>query len=278
MTQPLEKRGRGRPLRLDLFTLVQWEGAWIELFCNLRDGIRKGAIQTRGSSGLFIKAHGDSERHFEDVDGEMREQSGRETIYTMMPGQRPTVLRQPSSIEDTEARADWQNKARAVEDRFERMVMGGEPIQQIAPGRPSERHIWEALKSAQTAAAVRRAYSRSKIWLVSRHQFPSGGYMDWSWSPYPRELYRQAEKFCEAKRDPRYPARDTRPYGDYRRIEYLGRVMAGLSLVKPISPSYSVDVLRKITHLDGCACWRCEAKIAPRFGRSLVSFLSEGMM
>ena len=278
MVQPIEKRGRGRPLRLDLTRLLEWEGAWVGLFCNLRDGARERVIEARGSSGLFLKAHGEGEHHFEDVDGEMREQRGRETIYTMIPGQRATVLRQPSIIEGPEGKADWQNKSKAVEERFERKVMGDEPFHHISSLRPSERHIWEALKSARTGAAVRRAYSRSKIWLVSRFELPGGSYWDWSWSPYPRELYRQAGKFCQAKLDPRYPARDMRPYGDYRRIEYLGRVMAGLSLFPPISPSYSVDVLRRITHLDGCACWRCQAKIAPRFSRSLVSFLSEGMM
>jgi len=277
MPQPIEKPGPGRPVRLDESLLLEWEGVWIILFCCLRDGARERVVETRGSSGVFIKAHYEGESHFEDLGDEMREQKGRETIYTMVPGQRANVVRQPKIIE-LETKADWENKARSTQERFERLMMGDDPIRHVVPAIPSERPIWEALKRARTASAVRRAYSRSKIWLVSRRDFPSGGYQDWSWSPLPRALYREAEEFCQAKLDPRYPARDTRPYGDYRRIEYLGRVMAGLSVPNPISPSYSVDVLRKIKHLDGCKCWRCLSNIRPRFRRSLVSFLSEGMM
>src|SRR5262249_27220193 len=143
------------------------------------------------------------------------------------------------------------------------------------PATPNERDLWEALKRARTASQVRRIYARSKIWLVHRMDFPSGGYIDWSWSPFPKALYDHAADFCRAKLDPRYPARDKRESGDYRRIEYLARAMAGVSLLKPISRSYSVELLRKLKHLDICECWRCRYQIAPRFPRTLVQFLME---
>jgi hypothetical protein len=97
--------------------------------------------------------------------------------------------------------------------------------------------------------------------------------MDWSFLPYPKALHEHAESFCRAKLDSRYPGRDERRSGDYRRIEYLARVMAGLSLPKPISPSYSIELLRKMKHSDECSCWRCELNIAPRYRCSLAQFL-----
>jgi len=36
-----------------------------------------------------------------------------------------------------------------------------------------------------------------------------------------------------------------RKSGDYRRIRYLARVMAGLSLSKKIKPSYAIELFRK---------------------------------
>lgn len=275
MTQVTEYRPRGRPSFLDLGELLQWEGAWIELFCSLRDGSPAVQVQTRGTSGMLIKASHDQEKIYVSSKDETREQGGRESIYTMIPREKPQIVRQPKIIESPGEMQEWNNKAQRVDDNFQRMVMGDDPRTVVIPARPAERHIWEALKRARTGAQVRRAYSRSKIWLKSREDYPGGGYRDWSWSPYPRELYRRAEEFCRAKLDRRYPAHDKRPSGDYRRIEYLARVMAGLSVPKPISPSYSIEVLRKLKHPRTCTCWRCVNKIAPRYSRSLVQFLHE---
>jgi hypothetical protein len=171
--------------------------------------------------------------------------------------------------------ASWQSKAKAFQEKLNRVTMGEEPRQQRSPAIPHEKHIWEALKRAKTPAQVRRAYSRSKIWLISRLEFPSGGYYDWSWAPLPRGLYRNAEAFCRAKRDSRYPVRDKRRLGDYRRIEFLARVMAGANLLPPISPSYSIQIFKRMKHLDGCLCWRCIRQIAPRYKRSLANYLGE---
>ncbi len=51
--------------------------------------------------------------------------------------------------------------------------------------------------------------------------------------------------------------------------------MAGLTLPKPIRPSYTIEVFRKMEHLEQCECWRCIRKLAPRYKRSLANFLSE---
>jgi hypothetical protein len=90
-----------------------------------------------------------------------------------------------------------------------------------------------------------------------------------------KALYDHAAEFCRAKLDPRYPERDKRDSGDYRRSEYLARALAGLSLLKPISTSYSVELLRKLKHLESCECWRCQYRIAPRFPRTLAQYLME---
>lgn len=266
----------GRPSELDEFALLGWEGVWIGLFYNLRNGAAEVRQKKWGSSGILIKAKPENEKVFIASDDQIREESGKETIYTTLVGEKTNVLRQPGIIESQQHMESWQKKAEEAEQKFERIAMGFEPRIEIIPGKPPERDIWEALKRARTAAEVRMACSRSKIWLISRIDFPDGGFMDWSWSPIPMALYRQAELFCKAKLDPRYPSRDDRETGDYRRIEYLGRVMAGLSVDKPISPSYSVEILRKMKHDKACLCWRCQHQLAPRYRRSVVDFLRDG--
>lgn len=266
----------GRPSNLDESWLLRWEGIWIALFYNLRNGTPEMRTKRWGSSGILIKAKPENEKVFIASNGELREQSGKETIYTTIAGEKTEVLRQPGIIESQGEMDGWQKKVQEAEQKFERIAMGYEPSIEIIPGRPPERDIWEALKRARTAAQVRMACSRSKIWLISRIDLPGGGFMDWSWSPMPMALYRHADLFCKAKRDRRYPSRDDRETGDYRRIEYLGRVMAGLSLDKPISPSYSVEILRKLKHDDTCMCWRCEYELAPRYSRTVVEFLRDG--
>jgi hypothetical protein len=241
----------------------------------MRNGTPATRTERRGSSGIFIKASYDKETIFDSSEGATREIGGRESVFTFIPGEKPNEIVQPKFIESADEKLGWENKVRSVDEAFQRIVMGDETVVETIPGWPAERRIWEALKRARTGTQLRRAYSRSKIWLKSRQEFPGGGFHDWSWHPYPRALFVHADAFCKAKLDPRYPARDNRPSGDYRRIEYLGRVMAGLSIDGAISPSYSVEILRKMKHSQTCMCWRCRAKVAPRFSRSLREFLAE---
>jgi len=127
-----------------------------------------------------------------------------------------------------------------------------------SPAIRGESHLFHALVGATTAPQVRRICKRSKFWLKFRMDWPGGSFFE-DFTACPRLLYDQAEEFCLAKLDPRYPARDKRPSGDDRRIEYFARVMAGLSMLpKAYKPSYAVEVLRKIKHKNGCQCWRCK--------------------
>lgn len=275
MPYSIDKKTVGRPKRIDLNSLVDGEIAWVALFCSLRDGAPETVIERYGSSGIFIKAAHDQEKMYVDAGGETKEVGGRQTLTASIPGEKPLSLRQPKIIGSAEEMKAWEEKAQAFEDKLNRITMGEEPRKYVSPAVPHEKHIWEALLRARTPEQVRRAYSRSKIWLVTREEYPSGGFRDWSWAPLPRGLYRNAAAFCRAKLDPRYPARDKRESGDYRRIEFLARVMAGLSLPKPIRPSYSIEVFRRLKHLEGCHCWRCVREIAPRWKRTLANYLSE---
>lgn len=110
---------------------------------------------------------------------------------------------------------------------------------------PAELHIWEALKRAKNAAEVRRAFSRSKHWLTDewKQTFPNGGFV--SFPSLTATLYDHADKFCKAKLDSRYPRGHT-PRSDDKRIEYLARVLAGLSLRKRMRPSYADKTLRAL--------------------------------
>jgi hypothetical protein len=222
-----------------------------------------------------VKATLDDAEFYESLPDETHRRTGRQKLSIVFPGEKPHEIQQPRLIESPEDMQKWQEKVEAVEQKVTRIAMGDEPRVAKIRAIPHERHIWETLKRARTATEVRRAYSSSKIWLKSRQEFLGGGYHDWSWSPFPKALYEHADKFCLAKQDPRYPKRDKRLSGDFRRMEFLGRVMAGLSLSRPIPPSSSVEVLRKMKHSFDCVCWRCRAEIAPRYPRTLVQFLSE---
>ena len=275
MSEHNENKSIGRPRKLDLNRLSEMELAWVALFCGLRNGSPATVEQTYGTAGVFVKASGEHDKMYVDIGEGTNEVGGRQTLTASFPGEERITLREPKIIESAEQMASWQRQAQSFEDEFNRMTMGMEPREQLKPAIDHEKHIWEALKRAQTAAQVRRAYSRSKIWLISRVEFPGGGFQDWSWAPLPRGLYRNAHAFCRAKLDPRYPVRDNRKSGDYRRIEFLARVMAGRSLWPPISPSYTIEVFRRMKHLEGCLCWRCIREIAPRFRRSLANYLTE---
>ncbi len=273
--QAHEKRLVGRPRSFDVNRLVEFEELWVErLFC-LKHGLPGFENETYGSSGIIIKAHGGEEPYYDSSSGTTLEQKGRETLTTQIAGQSPKVLRQPKFIESEDEKKKWKEKAKNIEEMTNRILMGNEPRREFVTAKPDEKHLWEALKKAKTGAQVRKIVKNSKIWLIWRMDFPKGGFVDWGWTGVPKALFDHADQFCKAKLDPRYPGRDKREIGDYWRIEYLARVLAGLSLVKPISPSYSVEVLRRIDHLEQCFCWRCRLQIRPRFPKTLAQHLRE---
>ncbi len=197
---------------------------------------------------------------------------GQEQLYIEGFGKPRRLIQQPSFSTTPDEIHRWRSRVKKEQDQFERALLDPVPVRVKVPAIPSERRLWEALKRACTGTQVRRICSQSKIWLKPREDFPGGGFAEY-W-PFRRVLYRDAAKFCLAKLDPRYPSRDQRKSGDYRRVEYLARVMAGLTL--RLAPSTAVEMLRKMKHMEQCMCWRCLMQIAPHYPMSLARYLAEG--
>lgn len=256
MQQPIEKKALGRRRRADADMLLKYEGLWVDTFRGMRDGNPEVETDVLPPVGMFIKSSG----------------QGQEQLYVQKEGKGPRIIRQPKFITTPDETRSWHTRVQEEQDQFEESISHPAPVRVKVAAIPSERSLWEALKRATTAAQVRRIYSQSKLWLKPRLEFPGGGFAEF-W-PFRRVLYRDAEKFCKAKLDPRYPNRDQRRSGDYRRVEHLARVMAGLTI--RIAPSTAVELLRKLKHLEECQCWRCMMRIAPRYRRSLARLLAEG--
>ena len=252
MSQSAENRGLGRPIKIDTLTLLGFEYLWVDTFRGLRDGNPRVESGAPAAASMFIKSSG----------------KGRQQIYTEGAGKKPRVVKEPKFDTTPDEKRLWRSRVHDVESQFEKDKFSSLRINVAAI--PSERQLWEALKRAQTATQVRKICTRSKIWLKPRLEFPSGGFIEY-W-PWRRVLYRDAERFCEAKCDSRYPRRDRRKSGDYRRIEFLARVMAGLTM--RLAPSTAVETLRKMKHAPQCSCWRCTMRIAPRSRRSLAHLLT----
>lgn len=254
VSQSAENRGLGRPIKMDVLMLLGFEYLWVDTFRGLRDGNPQVQTDAPPASSMFIKSSG----------------KGTQQIYIEGAGKKSRLVKQPKFDPTPDEKRLWQSRVRDVESQFEKDKFGSVRIDIAAI--PSERQLWQALKRAQTATQVRRICTRSRIWLKPRLEFPGGGFIEhWPWR---RVLYRDAERFCEAKRDTRYPRRDTRTSGDYRRIEFLARVMAGLTM--RLAPSTAVETLRKMKHVPQCSCWRCQKRIAPSYRRSLAHLLTNG--
>jgi hypothetical protein len=155
-------------------------------------------------------------------------------------------LRSPGTTLPTEAetkfwREHYQAHIKEAEAEFNEKIVHAEPRD-----IPAEPELWKLLSDPRTGpAAVRRACRRSQHYLRR--------------SPGYTVLYLGAKQFCRAKRDARYP-RSNRKSSEGKRAEYLARVMAGLSLPKPMRPATAVDLLRKMKHDKHCPCWRCALK------------------
>lgn len=256
MAQSTEKRRVGRARRADAEMLLRYEGLWVDTFRGMRDGNPEVETDTLAGVGMFVKRSG----------------QGPEQLYIEKVGKKPRIIRQPKFGATPDELRSWRSRVQEEQDQFEEGMLNPVPVRVRVPAIPSERRLWEALKRADTATQVRRIYSQSKIWLKPRLEFPGGGFAEY-W-PFRRILYRDAENFCRAKLDPRYPRRDQRQSGDYRRVEYLARVMAGLTL--RLAPSTAVEMLRKMKHPARCLCWRCMMRIAPRYDRTLAHLLAHG--
>jgi hypothetical protein len=153
---------------------------------------------------------------------------------------------------------DWHERIRQEEREFDAIATGRKILTVQHQAIAAEPQLWKALKRARSAAEVRRICRQSKYWLKWEFKGEINGRRWYCRVPSacPKALYDYAEEFCRAKQSERYPRSDDRPSSDDKRIEYLARVMAGLSLVRPIAPATAVDLLRKMKHESRCPCWR----------------------
>jgi hypothetical protein len=254
LIESLNNQRPGRPRKASEEELLTYEGLWVDTFLGLRDGSPGGEADIPARSGMFIRVSG----------------QGPERLQISVAGESPSIIRQPKFSTTPDEIRQWQTRVKDEQDQFEHATFT--PVRVKVGAIPPERRLWEALKRANSGTQVRRICGQSKIWLKPRLDFPSGGFIEY-W-PWRRILYRDADKFCRSKLDPRYPSRDQRNSGDYRRIEYFARVMAGLTL--RFAPSTAVDMLRKMRHPEKCPCWRCILQIAPRYPMSLARYLAEG--
>lgn len=220
----------GRRRVVDIAELEFYEALWIAVFKGLRDGSPEEVAPSRAGSAMLIKATSKE----------------RESLSVWSTGKRRF---RRSVHKDLAEDVGWPDIVKGEEARFARYTSGEEQVARRYPAVPSERPLWEALKRASTPAQVRRTCARSKHWLKWEYEqefTDESGKVVGSHpatSPILKALYDHAEEFCESKLDPRYPKAD---YSDDKRIEYLARVMAGLSLPKPVSPSYADKILREL--------------------------------
>jgi hypothetical protein len=242
----------GRPTKASDSELLRHEFLWVDTFRGLRDGEPEFEADRPDGTGIFVKHSG----------------QGPGRLYIRKAGRRPRVIREPKFGSTPDEKRRWHSLVAKEEKEFEAIDITRVRVS----AKPPERGLWESLKRAKTATEVRRICSRSRIWLKPRLDFPDGSFIEYWY--FRRVLHRDAEAFCRAKLDPRYPGRDQRPSGDYRRVEYLARVMAGLTL--RLAPSTAVEKLRKMRHPIECGCWRCLRKIAPRYRKSLARLLTDG--
>ena len=184
MIQVTDNQPFGRPTDLVKSELLRWELAWIELFYGLRNGFPETKIPTRGASGILMRAKPDNEKVFVS--------SETETFRTNLEEKRSTHPGTPG--QEAESRIETANDAIDSGSRnaklarqsntntrknFERIATGYEPIMATIAAKPRRRGTFrETLKRAKTARQVRSAYNQSKIWLISRREFPGGGYQD----------------------------------------------------------------------------------------------------
>ncbi len=249
------KRLRGRPMLANVEELLYYEHVWTQTFQGLRDGSSETQEDVPGGYGatmLIRSTRPEQERLQVFKPGKKLREFRADKILFRIFGDEP---REFWAHEIPAKRQEWQDRVRKEEQEFNALETGQEKASVRYPKIPGEPHLWEALKRARSAAEVRRICSRSKHWLKWERQGKwkdsTGRERHWyrqSPCACPKALHDHAGEFCRALRDDRYPGggKQNRPSSDNKRIEYLARVMAGLSLLRPISPATADDLLRKM--------------------------------
>jgi hypothetical protein len=145
-------------------------------------------------------------------------------------------------------REDAEAHAKEIEEDFTKNIVLAWPRR-----LSDEPEVWKGLTELHTQPEeVCRICKQSRY--LGRH--------------YLNVVLSNAKTICDSRRDPRYPraglvkGSKPRPSSEDRRADYLARVMAGLSLRKPLAPATAVDLLRKIKHPRSCVCWHCCLRVA----------------
>ena len=231
-----KNRLRGRPKRVNFRELLFYERLWTETFRGLRDGTHASQEEVwDGGSTMLIKSTRPKQTTLTICEpGKPMREWSVETGVIKGQDFRPAERQQAEALMQRE------------EKRFEDVAAGNKTVKVSRDAIPPERHLWEALKRARTAADVRRICRRSRYWLMWEWTGELNGKRWYCRSPYlcPSALYDQAEEFCQAKESTRYP-KSSRPSSDDKKLVYFARIMAALSLRKPISPATAEDLLRR---------------------------------
>jgi hypothetical protein len=209
--------------------LLHWYEFWRSVLFGLRDGVEETA-ERKSVHGSRLLIHWQGE------------QAERLTIFKS--GKKAYEKLLPADVIHAK-HGYWQR-----EWETQKASLHTETMETVrSPAIAKEPHIWKSLKRAKNATEVRRACSRSRLLLMFKYRQEfrdkSGNLrgVKYSYSSIVRTaLYERAARFCEEKTSPRYPRAD---WNDDKRIEYLARVLAGLSLAKPRRASYVEKLLRE---------------------------------
>jgi hypothetical protein len=120
-------------------------------------------------------------------------------------------------------------------------------MQEVLAWNYSYKPLWKALLRARTRGQVRSICSGAKFNSFKRTIKDARV----------QKMCDYPEYFLAAKRDKRFP-RSARPSTIKKRLDYLGRAMAGLAF--HIKPGTAVDLLRKAPHVETCMCWKCNSE------------------
>jgi len=196
--------------RAHIATLLWWESRWRHTF----EGLRVG--WPRPSEGWALP---DGELRLPDyrVSKDRLFEFLRKLIIKVEHGPRPKHVTTPEEIRQ------WRKRSRKKLAKKQIELWD-------SPGHPAEPDTWERLKRATKPEQVRTICSQSRHWLNPKR------------SELGQVLDKHTKQFLEAKADPAYP-RSKRGSSDEKRIQFLARAMAGISL--GLSPVTGVDLLRK---------------------------------
>jgi hypothetical protein len=262
--------GERGPKPPDYGLLNVWEFEFYKAFHLLRDGFALPVGQRPPVSGL---SHSEATRFLATLKRMSAWDYYLATRKLTLEFDQCTNLEKPPTSVDLE----WADSQRNEEIIWlERLLKPTQP-RAAATGKK----IWRDLLRAATYADVRKACGR---W--SRLPAIRGAGL----TPFPDHVRTNAAQFLAMKRNKRFPKST---YGDYSRIEYLARGMAGIMVSR--SPMTGIERLRNMKHSRGgpfwteregnqllprdrqrCGCWRCNMKRGNELTKNLQAPYDDG--